>query len=271
VIVEWSRGPDRFYVNGRGTDTDPPLRIRPSAGDVAYLGGRQFRLPIRWDAQEPAPRDLQTFVHFVMPPRLRLKQHRFYTGSNPKPPTSQWQGRVSTDANRISTVPDDCPPGRYDVLVGLWDPKSRRRRRLLGEEFDDKRFRVGTIVVEGRGDRVTDIRFEKPTPARTADPYRRNRDRRPIDFGLAVTAGAFCCERVGPGRLVLTPLPEEDSADVTLRLDALWEKAPVVKEVLAVGADAHEAGKVPFVARGNELTFQTRRGEFAYRVVTEPQ
>ncbi len=269
VIVEWSRGPDRFYVNGRGTDTDPPLRIRPSVGDLAYLGGREFKLPIHWDAREPTPTDLHVFVHFVMPPRSRLRQHRFYTGSNPKPPTSQWQGRVSTGGNRVNTVPDDCPPGRYDVLVGLWDPKSRRRRRLLGEELDDKRFRVGTIVVEGRGDRVTRIRLEGPTSADPADTYRRNRGRRPIDFGSAVTAGAFRCERAGRNRLVLTPLPEEEPADLTLRLGALGEKDAVVREGLAVDADGRKTGKVPFEARADELTFRTRRGEFAYQIVTE--
>ena len=266
LIVEWSRGPGRWYVNGRGSDPEPLLRIRPSAGDLAYLGGRTFKLPIHWDAEAPAPNDLHTFVHFVMPPRSRLGQHHFYTGSNPKPPTSRWTGRVTTGTDRVNTVPEDCPPGRYDVLVGLWSTKDRQRRRLLGEEADQMRFRVGTIVVEGKGGKVTAIRLEKPAGGPSVSVQRTNPDRVAVDFGPIVTAGAVRCQMPEPLVLVLTPLPEEQPVQLAVRLAVLLPEAVGVREVVAVDSGGNPLRPVPFKMADGQLTFETRSGEFAYRV-----
>jgi len=274
LIVEWSRGPGRWYVNGRGTDAEPLLRIRPSAGDLEYLGGREFKLPIHWDAEAPAPLDLRTFVHFVMPPRSRLhrgQQDHFYTGSDPKPPTSRWKGRVTTGAGRVNTVPEDCPPGRYDVLVGLYGGKDRGRRRLIGEEFDTMRYRVGTIVVEGRRGEVTAIRLEKPAGGPPVPGQRGNPHRVAVDFGPVTTAGAVRCEMPNPLTLVVTPLPQEQPMRVAVRLAALLPKAGGVREVVAVGSDGNRLRDVPFKEADGRLTFDTRGEEFAYKIAAKGQ
>ena len=69
VIVEHSRGAGRWYVNARTHDPGRPLAIHPEAGKLEYLGGRDFKLAIAWHADEPAPRDLQAFVHFDYHPK----------------------------------------------------------------------------------------------------------------------------------------------------------------------------------------------------------
>ena len=53
AIVEWSKAPGRFYVNGRGTDPGRPLRIRPSAGDLEYLGDRVTAIQLEKPASPP--------------------------------------------------------------------------------------------------------------------------------------------------------------------------------------------------------------------------
>lgn len=265
-IVEQSQWDGGFYVNGRGFVPDQPLPIRVKADRVEYLGDRRFRLICQWDAQHPAPKDLAVFMHFFQPQVSRLKLVGFYGGGGfPDPPTSRWQGKIMTGKTWTMTLPDDCPPGRYDILVGLYDPERRGQRyRLLGREDPERRYHIGTLVVEGRGSQVTGIRLERNDEL---DPLWRRllANQEPTDFGLAVTRGAFRCQ-VEPDHLVITPLPNEPPVSVTLRLDKITGSACTVATLVALDERGQSLGPVAFHQQGNELQFETRQGPFAYQI-----
>jgi len=266
AVVERSRAKDRFYVNGRGYLPDAPLAIHPSAERVEYLGDRKFKLLINWDADQPAPKDLSVFMHFFKPQVSRLKLTGFYGGGGkPQPPTSQWRGRVTTGDHWGMRLPDECPPGEYDILVGLYDPASRGRRyRLVGEEDPERRYRIGTLVVEGKGKDVSGIRIEKPAgPASLAARLRPNTT--PVDFENAKTTGAFRCEMNG-NRLVVTPLPDDDAFALTLRIDRILGRSAKVLAVEAIDREAKKTREIDFRTVGQEVSFITNRDDFAYQV-----
>ena len=48
-------------------------------------------------------------------------------------------------------IPEELPPGFYNLLCGLYDPVSGRRLSLLGSNTKDSRCRLGGIVIKGQG------------------------------------------------------------------------------------------------------------------------
>jgi hypothetical protein len=265
VVAEQSRGKDWFYANGRGFRPDPPLLIRPAASRVERLGDRTFKLLIDWDAETPAPKDLAVFMHFLQPQVSRLKLTGFYGGGQPELGTSQWRGRVTTGDDWSIVIPDDCPPGEYEILVGLYDPQSRGRRyRLLGDEDAENRCRIGKLMVEGSGRRVAGVRLEKSAAAPPL-ASRLQPNPRPVDFGVAETAGGFRCQIEGD-RLVVTPLPDSEPFRLTLRLDKILPRPAVVRFVQALDAAGAKGGEVEFQTADQELSFATSDRAFAYEV-----
>ena len=110
------------------------------------------------------------------------------------------------------------------------------------------------------------VRLVKNAP-KPEPPPRWNIRRAPVDFGPAVTDGAFRCERT-KGEILLTPLPDTDPFGVALRADVLTgEKGVRIESVVAVGMDGRAGRTVPFRMEGGLLKFQTRKDEFAYRVL----
>lgn len=270
VIVERSRAKDRFYVNGRGYLPNPPLRIRPSAEGIEYLGNRRFKLLVNWDAKQPAPKDLTVFMHFFKPQVSRLVLTGFYGGGGkPTPPTSKWQGRVTTGENWTMTLPEDCPPGEYEILVGLYDPEVRGQRyRLVGDEDPERRYRVGTLVVEGKGKDVTAMRLEESNDISVL-ASRLEPNVKPIDFGEAKTTGGFRCQIHGD-HLLVTPLPDGVTFPLTLRLAKIQRRGSQVRAVYAVDAHGRKTRDIEFQAVNRQLTFETARDEFGYCIDVTP-
>jgi hypothetical protein len=98
------------------------------------------RVSYAWDA-EPLGTRCNVFVHFVDAQGRMI----FQADHEPPAPTIGWSGRV--EYARTAVVPTDAPPGRYDVVIGLWDPRPAGRggaRRLP--------FRVGPGLAALPGD-----------------------------------------------------------------------------------------------------------------------
>lgn len=271
VVVERSRAKDRFYVNGRGYLPDPPLHIRPSAERIEYLGDRRFKLLVNWDAKQPAPKDLTVFMHFFKPQVSRLVLTGFYGGGGkPTPATSQWQGRVTTGENWTMTLPEDCPPGEYEILVGLYDPGSRGERyRLVGDEDPQRRYRIGILVVEGKGQDVTAIRLKKSSGV-TSLAARLEPNVTPIDFGVAKTAGGFRCQ-IHDDHLLVTPLPDGDGFLLTLDLEEILGRGARATAVYAVDAHGTKTRDVAFDVVNKRIQFETMKGGFGYRLDLQSQ
>ncbi|NLH15002.1 MAG: hypothetical protein GX455_00335, partial [Phycisphaerae bacterium] len=145
VVERSSDGKGTTYFNGRGFTSDNTLAIRPSVKNIEVVGQRKFRMPIHWQATEPAPKDLAIFVHFKSDKAQRRDKIAFQADHNPKIGTGLWKGDVVTLDDRVLDVPADAAAGIYSVEVGLWDPAGSRRYRLVGRDDDEMSYRVGML------------------------------------------------------------------------------------------------------------------------------
>jgi hypothetical protein len=120
---------DRLAPNIRN-----PLRV--IFGDQVQLSGYNLWAPevkpggvvqmmLFWQAHNPLPGNYVIFAHLVRDGKIWAQvDGQPVEGSYP---TSWWApGELILDP-RIVELPDDIPAGRYDVLVGLYDPATLRR------------------------------------------------------------------------------------------------------------------------------------------------
>lgn len=270
AIAEQSRAPGKYYFNSRVFNPAAPLAITPTVQHVEYLGGRQFRLVVNWDAQHPAPRDCAVFYHFSRPTPGRRALTEFSGGGTPKIATSQWRSRITTGADWTISIPADMPAGDYEILVGFHDLKNRgARERLLGEEDSRRRYRVGKLTLEANQQtEITGVRLTSPAEP-YAPPARWVTNVEPVDFGVAKTTGAFRCE-TAPDHVLLTPLPDGADFAVQLRLPSLVGRRVSVRSIEAVGAHGESVSPVSFSAPDNELNFAAAKSVTAYRINFNP-
>ncbi len=268
TVVEQSRSPARWYFSARGFGPQGQLAIRPQAEGVEHLGDRRFKLVTTWQAQEPAPKDLHVFIHFTSDQSGRSDGIAFQSGGAPSPGTSEWTGTIRLGDNWVAQVPAQYGPGRYEIRVGLWDPSTGRRYGLLGNDDGTMRYRLGTLVVDGSSDRISNIRLVRTdTTDEQTPPW--NIDRVPVDFGPAITDGAIRCERT-ENTLVVTPLPELGPFSIALRPGKLGlPGAAAAQSITAVTAVGEEIRRIDFEKTGDQLRFTTSRGEFAYQIKFE--
>ncbi|MFA0752651.1 MAG: hypothetical protein IMHGJWDQ_000407 [Candidatus Fervidibacter sp.] len=263
VIAEWALSPQFAYCNARTKFPFAFVPIRLQSAKVQWLGKRQFELVLRWFAEKPTEVPCRIFVHFTHPRSPRGEQIAFQGDHVPPVPTTQWQGEVVT--RTIVTVPKEWGADRYSIRIGLWHADSERRLRLMGDVSDDLRLKVGELVLEGQGDNITGVKLEL-NPKLNEPPQwlqRWNVQGKSVDFGFAVTDGAFRFDRK---TLTLIPLPDHPPFTVTLRLAKLIGKTKRVVQVEAWDETGNLLGIAPFTQRGDEITFTTQRGVFAYRL-----
>jgi hypothetical protein len=268
-VVEQSRSPNEFYVNGRGYDPNARLAIRPEGRKTEYLGGRRFRLIVDWEALEPAPADLTVFYHFSREVPGLYMNSEFYGGGRPEIRTSRWSGRITTGTNWVVEVPEKIPPGEYDVLVGLFNaPGNGKRFRLIGDEDSQRRYRLGKIFIEGGGPgAITGIRFE-PSPLARTFPVAAGVTSKATDFGLAQTKGAFKVS-VEPQGLIVMPLPDGEDFEVTLNLRQIVSRDVSVHSLYAVNVKGERQQDCPFTKGPGTVAFTVRKDTFEYRLTLE--
>jgi len=267
-IVEQSRGPSQWYFNARGFGPEGQLAIRPEATRIEDLGDGRFKLIMNWQAHEPAPKELQVFVHFASDKIERRDRIAFQTGGRPSQGTSRWRGSVRLGGEWTAQIPSEYGPGVYEILVGLWDPSTGRRYGLLGSDDGTTRCRLGQVVAEGTNGKIDAVRLVKAAGPRE-QTGRWNVERVPVDFGPAVTEGAFRCER-DANTLTVTPLPGLGPFSVALRPAKLGVPAArPVRSAHAVDAGGTKTRQLEYEQSSAVLRFRTRRGEFAYQIEFE--
>lgn len=157
-------------VQRSGVGKEDPLRVamlvhavdailrtgeRPSpAGSIAALPcavtsnvakGETARITYAWNGG-PASRSLVCFVHFCD----SKGEIAFQDDHEPTPPTQLWSGPLSYP--REVRVPEGVASGKYQVLIGLYDPDDRGERMALicappVAHLGGRRYEVGEITV----------------------------------------------------------------------------------------------------------------------------
>ncbi len=263
-VVEQSTGKSGRYLNARAADPNAPLAIRPEAVSATHVGGRRFKLEVKWDAAQPAPNDLAVFYHFKRRVPDRYTEQEFYSGGMPDVPTSKWTGAVRTGADWGIVVPDEFPSGEYQVLVGLYDNRGNGRRyRLLGDERADLRYYLGTLVLEGESKQAfTGVRLIKPAGSGVAPAILVQKA---AQFGPVQTTGGLKLIEQSGSMLVL-PLPDGPSFEVSLDIQLLAGRPVQPTSLKIVDAQGKVTGEHLFEQEGTWVRWKTRPEDFGYRV-----
>lgn len=263
VIAEWSLSDQFAYCSARTKVLFGWTPIQLVRAEVRWLGNRRFELTLRWRAEQPTDEPHNIFVHFVNPRSQRGEQIAFQGDHAPDIPTTKWQGETVTKT--VVIVPEQWGADRYGVRIGLWNPKSGYRLRLMGNTDDTLRLVAGDLVLEGEGEQITNAKLELNPKLREMPGWlnRWNTQGNSVDFGFAVTDGAFRFDRK---TLTLIPLPEHPPFTITLRLQKLLGTTKRIIVIEAIDETGKAIGTVPFTQRNGEVTFKTQAAVFAYRL-----
>ncbi len=113
-----------------------------SASEGRIRQGENLRVRLYWQARQPLEQDLSPFVLLRSDPvdlTLATSQHR-HPGdlvTSAELPTSSWPPGVYVRDEHTIEIPNDAPPGRYNLWAGLEDPISGRRLHILGDSGVD--------------------------------------------------------------------------------------------------------------------------------------
>ncbi len=268
-VVELRVDGENFFVNGRVKIAHPATPIRPSFEDVEILDGSSLSGKLVFEAFAPTDKPYAPFLHLERPktwwadkPELNVLPL-----SAPNKPTDQWQGREEKlFGDKITVrVPDELQPGLYELLCGIYEPSKGGRLTLLGNATTDSRYRLGSIIVEGRGEKRS-ISF-KPTPPLYDADLRLIPNKKATDFfGLCQTVGAFRYEQKSENVATLTPLPNDPAFEVALANSFVKDGAKY--EIVARDREGSELKRAEIQAQNGRLVFTLDAAKaFSYDVV----
>lgn len=132
-----------------------PQIVRVIFHNPAAAAGEGFLVDLHWQniGDEPAQKDYWIFVQFC--PEGQTDEPSPGRGFSwefpPARDTSRWQtGFVVKEEGCFFRIPPDVEPGRYTVLVGLFDREGTRERvplRNRNRDVGGHRYRIGTVRV----------------------------------------------------------------------------------------------------------------------------
>jgi hypothetical protein len=127
--------------------TDGTIRL---AGYNTALDGRTLTVTLEWDVPTDRPMeavDAKTFVHVYNRDGELVAQTDMRPGNGTMPPAN-WLPGIFEDTYTL-TIPDDVPPGEYQIALGLYDPETLIRLSAQGEGVEsENRLFIGTITVD---------------------------------------------------------------------------------------------------------------------------
>lgn len=87
--------------------------------------GQTLHLSLYWKAQRTVTTDYSAFAHLIDPSwKIIAQQDNLHPG---RYPTSRWRGDEYNKDDHPIPVPAEPPPGRYLLVVGLYDPQTLQR------------------------------------------------------------------------------------------------------------------------------------------------
>jgi hypothetical protein len=104
----------------------------------------KFSIKYGWKVGGKTDKKLMAFVHFCD----AAGNIKFQNDHIPVPSTSKWETGVIEERAYTVKVPADCR-GKFQVLVGLFDPGTMERQILRGDNDGELRYRIGYLTVEG--------------------------------------------------------------------------------------------------------------------------
>ncbi|MBQ6619499.1 MAG: hypothetical protein IJH68_05060 [Thermoguttaceae bacterium] len=268
-VIEYSRRSDgSFYLNGRGYPSQRIYAVTPRLASGEVLPDGKIAIALEWDAEEPLPEELRTFVHVFEP--LRGYGHKpkgwFCGGSAPAVATTEWgsQGNktIRTDETTI-VIPDDIPSGHYEILAGLFNENSHYRYPLIGNSDNQGRYAVASLDIVRKKDGQCDLTITPLALREDRDLFLRNiGNKTPAAIGPVSTLGALY---VTPGQDTwrLLPIPAAESFEVTIDEQKLGRPIDGVSF-----ENGGEKSSVPLRRDGERVTFTVEAKDAIWYTVT---
>ena len=257
VTVEQSREADTAYYNARGFNLDDRLAIRPRIESLQMIDSRSFKMPVKWDVLSNLQKDLSIFVHFKNQNSQNEDDIVFQGDINSKTPMTKWNRSIVTGSDRIINIPSDCSPGKYEINIGIWDPKTDRRFKIIGEDTGFLSYKLGTITLHGKKGDISDISYTK-NDMPVSSPSRRNPQHKKIQFTRIVTTGAFRYQHKNKN-IVITPLPNIAPFEIELI-------GVIANRVSVINPEGEKTRNINFKTQGNTTIFKTSNTDFAYEL-----
>ena len=259
VIVEWSRSPDGYYVNGRQMVGGPvPIHVRVTGVELGP--DSRVKLALDWNAEEPIPAGWAPFIHFVDDADEIVFQAAHSPGRFDQPAHGKFQAKA------VSYISDDVVAGRtYGLRVGVYHPQTGVRLRLSGPDDGTTRIDQGTIRLEGEGTEITAVRWTPLEPKPDPLPARWNPKSKPIQFGPIKTAGGFRITREDVG-IVVTPLPAGKRCMVRIDRAGIPGPAGAPVTVQTIDVDGKVVATTQAHVEGDTVVVACDGAAFAYRV-----
>jgi hypothetical protein len=244
-VVDYVRDDASIFADARGhayrADAEG-LPIEPLAPEIEPIGPREFEITYRWAVGGEMPASLPdpySFVHFVDPDEDDAEGIAFQNDHPLPDGFLEWAPGEHLDGPHRVTVPDDVPPGVYEITVGILSGGARQI--LRGPTLGNLRYVVGAVEV---GEDGTVRVAREGGPPGWEDPFaqyseRFNADGRSIDFGPLVTNGAVRVIDEGDS-LRVYPLPQGLEFDLRLRPAEMG----IAGDVLTVSALGPDGGEI---------------------------
>ena len=234
IIREYARCDSHEFFNARNTRqriSPCVLDIRPYISDFQYLGGNKIKYVISWEANEAAPYNLRSYVHFLTPESHA--QIAFQDDHDTPVPTTKFNGVICDE--RIVEIPEDrLKFDSYQWTCGLFTFELGRML-LRGYTCNDSSVDLGTLRLKRDKDgHITDATFAKATKGVYFEKeINANPAGTLVDFGNIKTSGAFRLVRKD-NALQITPVPQQNPFTIELNLPNS-KKAVITAEPFETG------------------------------------
>ena len=253
LVREYSRCPSHEFFDARNTRqriSPCVLDIRPYISDFQYLGGNKIKYVLSWEANEAAPYNLRSYVHFMTP-----ENHAsiaFQDDHDTPVPTTQFNGVIRDE--RIVEIPEDrLKFDSYQWTCGLFTFELGRML-LKGFTCHDSSVDLGTLRLKRDKDgHITDASFAKATKGTYFDKeINANPAGTLVDFGHLQTSGAFRLIKKD-NALQITPVPQQNPFKIVIDLE---HYLPNAAKATVTAEPFEDGGKPVFTAEqdGNTLT-----------------
>jgi hypothetical protein len=168
-------------------------------GETVYLSTAWFNA-----GNQASGRDLRVLVHARLPGRPEDNSYPMFGGDySPLIETHRWHpGRFARDTGLAIRIPSDARPGRYALLIGLYDETGTippANASPAQADFGRDRFRFADVTVLSPAETQAGQAFRRDFAALPAKPPQvRPRGAQPGDLVLAAGEWRFCLATNAP-------------------------------------------------------------------------